>query len=156
MAPIVSNTLWTLALAQTGLGSRLLAAADQQGSPPAAPTVAGRQLRPPPPQLADHRFRNAEQPQTASSVSAEFIEETYQIRVPSRNWKLSFIRYQKNTINFTESSGINTQIKCAQLLKDSDNQCDYTPTGKWRFGIEPKEGQACSQFLSALWLYRTV
>ena len=127
MAPIVSNHRLDAALAQTGAG---LPSAD--GELTARPrlaagclTVAGRQLRAPH-KLSDNTdfAINANFfPETASSISAEFIKEncSYQIRVPLEKHENSQFLDIKKMLLDAESSGDNTQIKCAHLLKDSDN-----------------------------------
>ena len=127
MAPIVSNHRLDAALAQTGAG--LPSAGGELTARPRLAagclTVAGRQLRAPH-KLADNTdfAINANFfPETASSISAEFIKEncSYQIRVPLEKHENSqFLDIRKILLD-AESSGDNTQIKCAQLLKDSDN-----------------------------------
>lgn len=127
IAPIVSNHRLDAALAQTGAG---LPSAD--GELTARPrlaagclTVAGRQLRAPH-KLADNTdfAINANFfPETASSISAEFIKEncSYQIIVPLEKHENSQFLDIKKMLFDAESSGDNTQIKCANMLKDSDN-----------------------------------
>ena len=88
-------------------------------------TVAGRQLRAPH-KLSDNTdfAINADFfPETASSISAEFIKEncSYQIRVPLEKHENSQFLDIKKMLLDAESSGDNTQIKCAHLLKNSDN-----------------------------------
>lgn len=127
MAPIVSNHRLDAALAQTGAG--LPSAGGELTARPRLAagclTVAGRQLRAPH-KLSDNTdfAINANFfPETASSISAEFIKEncSYQIRVPLEKHENSqFLDIRKILLD-AESSGDNTQIKCAQLLKDSDN-----------------------------------
>lgn len=127
MSPIVSNHRLDAALAQTGAG--LPSAGGELTARPRLAagclTVAGRQLRAPH-KLADNTdfAINANFfPETASSISAEFIKEncSYQIRVPLEKHENSqFLDIRKILLD-AESSGDNTQIKCAQLLKDSDN-----------------------------------
>lgn len=127
MAPIVSNHRLDAALAQTGAG--LPSAGGELTARPRLAagclTVAGRQLRAPH-KLADNTdfAINANFfPETASSISAEFIKEncSYQIRVPLEKHENSQFLDIKKMLLDAESSGDNTQIKCAQLLKDSDN-----------------------------------
>ena len=127
MAPIVSNHRLDAALAQTGAG--LPSAGGELTARPRLAagclTVAGRQLRAPH-KLADNtEFAiNANFfPETASSISAEFIKEncSYQIRVPLEKHENSQFLDIKKMLLDAESSGDNTQIKCAHLLKDSDN-----------------------------------
>ena len=127
MAPIVSNHRLDAALAQTGAG--LPSAGGELTARPRLAagclTVAGRQLRAPH-KLSDNTdfAINANFfPETASSISAEFIKEncSYQIRVPLEKHENSqFLDIRKILLD-AESSGDNTQIKCAHLLKDSDN-----------------------------------
>ena len=127
MAPIVSNHRLDAALAQTGAG--LPSAGGELTARPRLAagclTVAGRQLRAPH-KLADNTdfAINANFfPETASSISAEFIKEncSYQIRVPLEKHENSQFLDIKKMLLDAESSGDNTQIKCAHLLKDSDN-----------------------------------
>lgn len=127
MAPIVSNHRLDAALAQTGAG--LPSAGGELTARPRLAagclTVAGRQLRAPH-KLSDNTdfAINANFfPETASSISAEFIKEncSYQIRVPLEKHENSQFLDIKKMLLDTESSGDNTQIKCAHLLKDSDN-----------------------------------
>lgn len=127
MAPIVSNHRLDAALAQTGAG--LPSAGGELTARPRLAagclTVTGRQLRAPH-KLSDNTdfAINANFfPETASSISAEFIKEncSYQIRVPLEKHENSqFLDIRKILLD-AESSGDNTQIKCAHLLKDSDN-----------------------------------
>ena len=127
MAPIVSNHRLDAALAQTGAG--LPSAGGELTARPRLAagclTVAGRQLRAPH-KLSDNTdfAINANFfPETASSISAEFIKEncSYQIRVPlAKHENSQFLDIKKMLLD-AESSGDNTQIKCAHLLKDSDN-----------------------------------
>ncbi len=127
MAPIVSNHRLDAALAQTGAG--LPSAGGELTARPRLAagclTIAGRQLRAPH-KLSDNTdfAINANFfPETASSISAEFIKEncSYQIRVPLEKHENSqFLDIRKILLD-AESSGDNTQIKCAHLLKDSDN-----------------------------------
>lgn len=127
MAPIVSNHRLDAALAQTGAG--LPSAGGELTARPRLAagclTVAGRQLRAPH-KLSDNTdfAINANFfPETASSISAEFIKEncSYQIRVPlEKHENFQFLDIKKMLLD-AESSGDNTQIKCAHLLKDSDN-----------------------------------
>ena len=127
MAPIVSNHRLDAALAQTGAG--LPSAGGELTARPRLAagclTVAGRQLRAPH-KLSDNTdfAINANFfPETASSISAEFIKEncSYQIRVPFEKHENSkFLDIRKILLD-AESSGDTTQIKCAHLLKDSDN-----------------------------------
>ena len=127
MAPIVSNHRLDAALAQTGAG--LPSAGGELTARPRLAvgclTVAGRQLRAPH-KLSDNTdfAINANFfPETASSISAEFIKEncSYQIRVPlEKHVNSQFLDIKKMLLD-AESSGDNTQIKCAHLLKDSDN-----------------------------------
>ena len=127
IAPIVSNHRLDAALAQTGAG--LPSAGGELTARPRLAagclTVAGRQLRAPH-KLSDNTdfAINANFfPETASSISAEFIKEncSYQIRVPFEKHENSkFLDIRKMLLD-AESSGDNTQIKCAHLLKDSDN-----------------------------------
>ena len=127
MAPIVSNHRLDAALAQTGAG--LPSAGGELTARPrlvaGCLTVAGRQLRAPH-KLSDNTdfAINANFfPETASSISAEFIKEncSYQIRVPLEKHENSQFLDIKKMLLDAESSGDNTQIKCAHLLKDSDN-----------------------------------
>lgn len=127
MAPIVSNHRLDAALAQTGAG--LPSAGGELTARPRLAagclTVAGRQLRAPH-KLSDNTdfATNANFfPETASSISAEFIKEncSYQIRVPLEKHENSQFLDIKKMLLDAESSGDNTQIKCAHLLKDSDN-----------------------------------
>lgn len=127
MAPIVSNHRLDAALAQTGAG--LPSAGGELTARPRLAagclTVAGRQLRAPH-KLSDNTdfAINADFfPETASSISAEFIKEncSYQIRVPLEKHESSQFLDIKKMLLDAESSGDNTQIKCAHLLKDSDN-----------------------------------
>lgn len=127
MAPIVSNHRLDAALAQTGAG--LPSAGGELTARPRLAagclTVAGRQLRAPH-KLSDNTdfAINANFfPETASSISAEFIKEncSYQIRVPLEKHENSQFLDIKKMLLDSESSGDNTQIKCAHLLKDSDN-----------------------------------
>ena len=127
MAPIVSNHRLDAALAQTGAG--LPSAGGELTARPRLAagclTVAGRQLRAPH-KLSDNTdfAINANFfPETASSISAEFINEncSYQIRVPLEKHENSQFLDIKKMLLDAESSGDNTQIKCAHLLKDSDN-----------------------------------
>lgn len=127
MAPIVSNHRLDAALAQTGAG--LPSAGGELTARPRLAagclTVAGRQLRAPH-KLSDNTdfAINANFfPETASSISAEFIKEncSYQIRVPLEKYERSQFLDIKKMLLDAESSGDNTQIKCAHLLKDSDN-----------------------------------
>jgi len=127
MAPIVSNHRLDAALAQTGAG--LPSAGGELTARPSLAagclTVAGRQLRAPH-KLSDNTdfAINANFfPETASSISAEFIKEncSYQIRVPLEKHENSQFLDIKKMLLDAESSGDNTQIKCAHLLKDSDN-----------------------------------
>lgn len=127
MAPIVSNHRLDAALAQTGAG--LPSAGGELTARPRLAagclTVAGRQLRAPH-KLSDNTdfAMNANFfPETASSISAEFIKEncSYQIRVPLEKHENSQFLDIKKILLDAESSGDNTQIKCAHLLKDSDN-----------------------------------
>ena len=127
MAPIVSNHRLDAALAQTGAG--LPSAGGELTARPRLAagclTVAGRQLRAPH-KLSDNTdfAINANFfPETASSISAEFIKEncSYQIRVPLEKHENSQFFDIKKMLLDAESSGDNTQIKCAHLLKDSDN-----------------------------------
>lgn len=127
MAPIVSNHRLDAALAQTGAG--LPSAGGELTARPRLAagclTVAGRQLRAPH-KLSDNTdfAINANFfPETASSISAEFIKEncSYQIRVPLEKRENSQFLDIKKMLLDAESSGDNTQIKCAHLLKDSDN-----------------------------------
>ena len=127
MAPIVSNHRLDAALAQTGAG--LPSAGGELTARPRLAagclTVAGRQLRAPH-KLSDNTdfAINANFfPETASSISAEFIKEncSYQIIVPLEKHENSqFLDIRKILLD-AECSGDNTQIKCAHLLKDSDN-----------------------------------
>ena len=127
MAPIVSNHRLDAALAQTGAG--LPSAGGELTARPRLSagclTVAGRQLRAPH-KLSDNTdfAINANFfPETASSISAEFIKEncSYQIIVPLEKHENSqFLDIRKILLD-AECSGDNTQIKCAHLLKDSDN-----------------------------------
>lgn len=127
MASIVSNHRLDAALAQTGAG--LPSAGGELTARPRLAagclTVAGRQLRAPH-KLSDNTdfAINANFfPETASSISAEFIKEncSYQIRVPlEKHENFQFLDIKKMLLD-AESSGDNTQIKCAHLLKDSDN-----------------------------------
>lgn len=127
MAPIVSNHRLDAALAQTGAG--LPSAGGELTARPRLAagclTVAGRQLRAPH-KLSDNTdfAINANFfPETASSISAEFIKEncSYQIRVPLEKHENSQFLDIKKMLLDAESSGDNTQIKCAHLLKDSAN-----------------------------------
>lgn len=127
MAPIVSNHRLDAALAQTGAG--LPSAGGELTARPRLAagclTVAGRQLRAPH-KLSDNTdfAINANFfPETASSISAEFIKEncSYQIRVPLEKHENSQFLDIKKMLLDAESSGDNAQIKCAHLLKDSDN-----------------------------------
>ena len=127
MAPIVSNHRLDAALAQTGAG--LPSAGSELTARPRLAagclTVAGRQLRAPH-KLSDNTdfAINADFfPETASSISAEFIKEncSYQIRVPLEKHENSQFLDIKKMLLDAKSSGDNTQIKCAHLLKDSDN-----------------------------------
>ena len=127
MAPIVSNHRLDAALAQTGAG--LPSAGGELTARPRLAagclTVAGRQLRAPH-KLSDNTdfAINANFfPETASSISAEFIKEncSYQIRVPLEKHENSQFLDIKKMLLDAESSGDNTKIKCAHLLKDSDN-----------------------------------
>ena len=127
MSPIVSNHRLDAALAQTGAG--LPSAGGELTARPRLAagclTVAGRQLRAPH-KLSDNTdfAINANFfPETASSISAEFIKEncSYQIRVPLEKHENSQFLDIKKMLLDAESSGDNTQIKCAHLLKDSDN-----------------------------------
>lgn len=127
MAPIVSNHRLDAALAQTGAG--LPSAGGELTARPRLAagclTVAGRQLRAPH-KLSDNTdfAINANFfPETASSISAEFIKEncSYQIRVPLEKHENSQFLDTRKILLDAESSGDNTQIKCAHLLKDSDN-----------------------------------
>lgn len=127
MAPIVSNHRLDAALAQTGAG--LPSAGGELTARPRLAagclTVAGRQLRAPH-KLSDNTdfAINANFfPETASSISAEFIKEncSYQIRVPLEKHENSQFLDIKKILLDAESSDDNTQIKCAHLLKDSDN-----------------------------------
>lgn len=127
MAPIVSNHRLDAALAQTGAG--LPSAGGELTARPRLAagclTVAGRQLRAPH-KLSDNTdfAINANFfPETASSISAEFIKEncSYQIRVPLEKHENSQFLDIKKMLLDAESSCDNTQIKCAHLLKDSDN-----------------------------------
>ena len=127
MAPIVSNHRLDAALAQTGAG--LPSAGGELTARPRLAagclTVAGRQLRAPH-KLSDNTdfAINANFfPETASSISAEFIKEncSYQIRVPLEKHENSQFLDIKKMLLDSESSCDNTQIKCAHLLKDSDN-----------------------------------
>ena len=127
MAPIVSNHRLDAALAQTGAG--LPSSGGELTARPRLAagclTVAGRQLRAPH-KLSDNTdfAINANFfPETASSISAEFIKEncSYQIRVPLEKHENSQFLDIKKMLLDAESSGDNTQIKCAHLLKDSDN-----------------------------------
>ena len=127
MAPIVLNHRLDAALAQTGAG--LPSAGGELTARPRLAagclTVAGRQLRAPH-KLSDNTdfAINADFfPETASSISAEFIKEncSYQIRVPLEKHENSQFLDIKKMLLDAESSGDNTQIKCAHLLKDSDN-----------------------------------
>lgn len=127
MSPIVSNHRLDAALAQTGAG--LPSAGGELTARPRLAagclTVAGRQLRAPH-KLSDNTdfAINADFfPETASSISAEFIKEncSYQIRVPLEKHENSQFLDIKKMLLDAESSGDNTQIKCAHLLKDSDN-----------------------------------
>lgn len=127
MAPIVSNHRLDAALAQTGAG--LPSAGGELTARPRLAagclTVAGRQLRAPH-KLSDNTdfAINANFfPETASSISAEFIKEncSYQIRIPLEKHENSQFLDIKKMLLDAESSGDNTQIKCAHLLKDSDN-----------------------------------
>ena len=127
MAPIVSNHRLDAALAQTGAG--LPSAGGELTARPRLAagclTVAGRQLRAPH-KLSDNTdfAINANFfPETASSISAEFIKEncSYQIRVPLEKHENSQFLDIKKMLLDAKSSGDNTQIKCAHLLKDSDN-----------------------------------
>lgn len=127
IAPIVSNHRLDAALAQTGAG--LPSAGGELTARPRLAagclTVAGRQLRAPH-KLSDNTdfAINANFfPETASSISAEFIKEncSYQIRVPLEKHENSQFLDIKKMLLDAESSGDNTQIKCAHLLKDSDN-----------------------------------
>ena len=126
-APIVLNHRLDAALAQTGAG--LPSAGGELTARPRLAagclTVAGRQLRAPH-KLSDNTdfAINADFfPETASSISAEFIKEncSYQIRVPLEKHENSQFLDIKKMLLDAESSGDNTQIKCAHLLKDSDN-----------------------------------
>lgn len=127
MAPIVSNHRLDAALAQTGAGLPT-ASGELTARPRLAAgclTVAGRQLRAPH-KLSDNTdfAINANFfPETASSISAEFIKEncSYQIRVPLEKHENSQFLDIKKMLFDAESSGDNTQIKCANILKDSDN-----------------------------------
>ena len=127
MAPIVSNHRLDAALAQTGAG--LPSAGGELTARPRLAagclTVAGRQLRAPH-KLSDNTdfAINANFfPETASSISAEFMKEncSYQIRVPLEKHENSQFLDIKKMLLDAKSSGDNTQIKCAHLLKDSDN-----------------------------------
>lgn len=127
MAPIVSNHRLDAALAQTGAG--LPSAGGELTARPRLAagclTVAGRQLRAPH-KLSDNTdfAINANFfPETASSISAEFIKEncSYQIRVPLEKHENSQFLDIKKMLLDAESSGDNTQIKYANSLKDSDN-----------------------------------
>ena len=127
MAPIVSNHRLDAALAQTGAG--LPSAGGELTARPRLAagclTVAGRQLRAPH-KLSDNTdfAINANFfPETASSISAEFIKEncSYQIRVPLEKHENSQFLDIKKILLDAESSDDNTQIKYANLLKDSDN-----------------------------------
>ena len=127
MAPIVSNHRLDAALAQTGAG--LPSAGGELTARPRLAagclTVAGRQLRAPH-KLSDNTdfAINADFfPETASSISAEFIKEncSYQIRVPLEKHENSQFLDIKKMLLDAESSGDNTQIKCANSLKGSDN-----------------------------------
>ena len=127
MAPIVSNHRLDAALAQTGAG--LPSAGGELTARPRLAagclTVAGRQLRAPH-KLSDNTdfAINANFfPETASSISAEFIKEncSSQIRVPLEKHENSQFLDIKKMLLDAESSGDNAQIKCAHLLKDSDN-----------------------------------
>ena len=127
MAPIVSNHRLDAALAQTGAG--LPSAGGELTARPRLAagclTVAGRQLRAPHKLSDDTDFAiNANFfPETASSISAEFIKEncSYQIRVPLEKHENSQFLDIKKMLLDAESSGDNTQIKCANSLKGSDN-----------------------------------
>ena len=127
MAPIVSTHRLDAALAQTGAG--LPSAGGELTARPRLAagclTVAGRQLRAPH-KLSDNTdfAINANFfPETASSISAEFIKEncSYQIRVPLEKHENSQFLDIKKMLLDAESSGDNTQIKCANSLKGSDN-----------------------------------
>lgn len=127
MAPIVSNHRLDAALAQTGAG--LPSAGGELTARPRLAagclTVAGRQLRAPH-KLSDNTdfAINANFfPETASSISAEFIKEncSYQIRVPLEKHENSQFLDIKKMLLDAESSGDNTQIKCANSLKGSNN-----------------------------------
>ena len=127
MAPIVSNHRLDAALAQTGAG--LPSAGGELTARPRLAagclTVAGRQLR------APHKLSDSTDfainanffPETASSISAEFIKEncSYQIRVPLEKHENSQFLDIKKMLLDAESSGDNTQTKCANSLKGSDN-----------------------------------
>ncbi|UQF81952.1 MAG: ribonuclease H-like domain-containing protein [Mogibacterium diversum] len=127
MAPIVSNHRLDAALAQTGAG--LPSAGGELTARPRLAagclTVAGRQLRAPHKLSDDTDFAISANffPETASSISAEFIKEncSYQIRVPLEKHENSQFLDIKKMLLDAESSGDNTQIKCANSLKGSDN-----------------------------------
>ncbi|ASS37879.1 ribonuclease H-like domain-containing protein [Mogibacterium pumilum] len=123
----VSNHRLDAALAQTGAG--LPSAGGELTARPRLAagclTVTGRQLRAPHRLADDTDFAiNANYFQeTASSVSAEFIKEncSYQIRVPLEKHGNSQFIDVRQILSDAESSDDKTQIKCAHLLRNSDN-----------------------------------
>ena len=161
MAPIVSNHRLDAALAQTGAG--LPSAGGELTARPRLAagclTVAGRQLRAPH-KLSDNTdfAINANFfPETASSISAEFIKEncSYQIRVPLEKHENSQFLDIKKILLDAESSDDNTQIKYANLLKDSDNLInDYLLLVNE--GSELNREINLLSVLSSTQLYRTV
>jgi len=127
MAPIVSNHRLDAALAQTGAGlpsaGGELTARPRLAAGPPTPAGRGGPPRRPPSDNTDFAINANFFPETASSISAEFIKEncSYQIRVPLEKHENSQFLDIKKMLLDAESSGDNTQIKCAHLLKDSDN-----------------------------------
>ena len=123
----VSNHRLDVALAQTGAG--LPSAGGELTARPRLAagclTVTGRQLRAPHKLADDTDFAiNANFfPETASSISAEFIKEncSYQIRIPLEQHGNSQFIDIRQIILKAESSDDDIQIKYAKLLKESDN-----------------------------------
>ena len=125
--PIVSNHRLDAALAQTGAG--LPSAGGELTARPRLAAgclaITGRQLRAPHKLSEETDFAiNANIfPETASSISAEFIKEncSYQIKIPlEKHGNSQFLDIRKILLR-AESSEDDVQIKYAELLRESDN-----------------------------------
>lgn len=125
--PIVSNHRLDAALAQTGAGLPS-AGGDLTARPRLAAgclAITGSQLRAPHKLSEETDFAiNANIfPETASSISAEFIKEncSYQIKIPlEKHGNSQFLDIRKILLR-AESSEDDVQIKYAELLRESDN-----------------------------------